>query len=86
MEDYLLRKQIKGFTCPNLQIQGDLFVMFKLRLLFCVDDTVLISESASDLQESLNVFSNYNVLWIMETACQYSQNEGLRFFSKGPIS
>lgn len=40
LEDYLLRKPDRGFTCLYLQIQDDSFVMLKLCLLFYADKTV----------------------------------------------
>lgn len=67
---------MEGFTCPSLQIQDDFFAMLKLCLLFYADDTVLISESASDLQKSLDVFANYCDIW------KYSQNKDPHFFKR----
>jgi hypothetical protein len=37
--------------------------MLKLCILFYADDTVLMSETASNLQQSLDIFAEYICLW-----------------------
>ena len=55
-ESFLQSNEIVGFNCPNQNTQDDFFSMLKLCILFYADDTVLMSESATDLQKSLDVF------------------------------
>ena len=58
LESFLQSNEIVGFNCPNQNTQDDFFSMLKLCILFYADDTVLMSESATDLQKSLDVFFN----------------------------
>lgn len=52
-----LFNQMDGFTYPKMQVRDDIFVMLKLCILFYADDTNLMSETASDLQRSLDIFA-----------------------------
>ncbi|XP_061174937.1 uncharacterized protein LOC133184104 isoform X3 [Saccostrea echinata] len=83
LEDYLTRNQINGFTCPSQQMQDDMFVMLKLCILFYADDTVLMSESASDLQKSLDVFAEYCDIWKLRVNIAKTK---VLIFSKGPMA
>ena len=81
---YSARNQIEGFvTCPSQQIQDDMFVMLKLCILLYADDTVLMSESASDLQKSLDVFAEYCNLWTLRVNIAKTK---VLIFSKGPMT
>ena len=85
LEDYSARNQTEGFvTCPSQQIQDDMFVMITLCILLYADDTVIMSESASDLQKSLDVFAEYCNLWTLWV--NIAKTKVLIFFSKGPMT
>ena len=53
--------EIVGLKGSNQNTQDDLFSMIKLCILFYVDDTVLMTESGTDLQKSLDVFSQWKL-------------------------
>ena len=81
---YSARNQIEGFvTCPSQQIQDDMFVMITLCILLNADDTVLMSESAYDLQKSLDVFAEYCNLWTLQVNIAKTK---VLIFSKGPMT
>ena len=57
--------------------------MLKLCILFYAEDTVLMSESASDLQKSLDVFAEYCDLWKLQVNIAKTR---VVIFSKGPMT
>ena len=63
LEEYLLRNGVNGFNCPNAVTENYMFSVLKLFILLYADDTVLLSESANDLQHALDVFSDYCDVW-----------------------
>ena len=57
--------------------------MLKLCILFYADDTVLMSESTTDLQKSLDVFSKYCELWKLNVNIAKTKN---LVFTKGRMT
>ena len=53
---FLQSNEIVGFNCSSQNTQDDFSSMLKLCILFYADDTVLMSESATDLHKSVDVF------------------------------
>lgn len=78
LDDYwvFIKKPDRRFyTCPNLQIQDDLFVMLTLNKLssflcwlHCID--IWMSVWFTKVTRCVS-----RLLWILKTACQYSKNK-----------
>jgi len=54
---------VNGATCVELTNPEDLSPWLKLLVLLYADDTIIISDKAEDLQNSLNLFNNYCTDW-----------------------
>jgi len=59
LEDYLMQYQIKVLENINNLCQEELIIFVLIFVLLYADDTIILSESATDLQSSLDVFENY---------------------------
>lgn len=61
LEDYLIADRIKGISvdCVN----EDLYFFIKVFVLLYADDTVILAESAEELQKSLDSFYRYCLEW-----------------------
>ncbi len=54
---------INGVTTISHDLDNELGLYLKLLILLYADNTVLISETAADLQHSLNKFQEYCTQW-----------------------
>lgn len=63
LKDYLLDKNITGLSTITEGIEKELFLYLKMFILFYADDTVILAESANDLQFALNEFYRYCDTW-----------------------
>lgn len=63
LEDYLLDKNVIGLSTISEGIEKELFLYLKMFILFYADDTVILAESANDLQFALNEFYRYCDTW-----------------------
>ena len=63
LQSYLEQNNLKGVESVSKDIEIELLVYFKIILFLYADDTILLSESAEDLQQMLNVFSTYCDTW-----------------------
>ena len=63
LEDNLLQNNIEGVKCVNNNAVNNLGMYFKILLLLYADDTILCSDSPTDLQLQLNAFADYCNTW-----------------------
>lgn len=82
LENFLLDKNIEGLKSISDAIENEIFMYMKLFILFYADDTVIMTETAEDLQNALNEF--YLYFESMEVTSQYGQNK-IFDISKGPL-
>ena len=61
LEAYLHQNKVPGITCET--DSDDLYIYLKIFILLYADDTVILSESRTDLQLALNVFGQYCAEW-----------------------
>lgn len=66
--------------CGSHELDDDVAIYLKLFLLLYTDDTVILSESAEDLQSALNVYSDYYRMWKLTVNSTKSK---VVIFSKG---
>ena len=63
LNDLQSHMQINGATGIELQDPTNLTIWLKLLLLLYADDTIIVSDSPVDFQNSLNIFNNYCQQW-----------------------
>ena len=56
LQQFLEERNVCGLDCISDEIAGEFDIYLKLFVLLYADDTVLFSDSASDLQLQLNIF------------------------------
>ena len=83
LEDFLIGHDVSGVSSSSSQFDNDIVMFIKLFLLLYADDTVLISESAEDLQVSLNAFEQYCTKWKLTVNIDKTK---VVIFSKGRLS
>ena len=71
---------VNGVTCVSENVINDAYIFLKLFVLLCADDTVILAESAQDLQNALNVYNLYCQNW--KLSINKSKTKVL-IFSKG---
>lgn len=81
LEDFLLDKNIVGLQSISSSIEDELMLYLKLCLLFYADDTVIMSETADDLQKALDEFHVYCSQWKLNVNVEKTK---ILVFSKGP--
>ena len=84
MKDFV-RKSFNGSTMVSNLINGklqtnDVCVFLKLYLLLYADDTIIMAESATELQDCLNAVSHYCKLWSLKINTTKTK---VLIFSKG---
>ena len=57
--DFLSIQNLNGISCTNHALDEDIMVLAKLFILLYADDTVILSESAEDLQLGLQAYAEY---------------------------
>ena len=61
LNHFLMSKNLNGKTCEfNSQ---DIYIYLKTMILLYADDTVLFSDSETDMQQALNIFHSYCKTW-----------------------
>ena len=61
LNHFLMSKNLNGTTCEfNSQ---DIYIYLKTMVLLYADDTVLFSDSETDMQQALNIFHSYCKTW-----------------------
>ena len=63
LENFLVSNNLTGLTCITEEVENELDVFIRLLILLYADDTVLLAESAVDLQTQLDNFYEYCRLW-----------------------
>ena len=80
LNNFFSSNNIQGIICQNHELDDDIVIFLKLFLLLYADDTVILSESAEDLQTALNVYENYCRMWKLSVNITKSK---VLIFSKG---
>lgn len=80
LESFLLSENVTGIDTVSDEIEHKLNIFIKLLILLYADDTVLMSESAEDLQNQLNAFSKYCAEWRLQVNVDKTK---VVIFSKG---
>ena len=83
LEEFMYARNVIGLESVSRDLEDDLHVFLKLFILLYADDTVLFSESITDLQLQLNVFKEYCDLWKLKI--NVPKTKAL-VFSKGQLS
>lgn len=75
-----MENNIVGLQSISNEIENDLSLHLKLLILFYADDTVIMAESAEDLQNALNEFYIYCTRWKLSVNVNKTK---IMVFSKG---
>ena len=82
LEEFLLDNNVVGLQSISCTIENELLVYFKLLVLFYADDTVIMAESADELQHALSEFQIYCSYWKLKVNVDKTK---ILVFSKGPM-
>ncbi|XP_056016752.1 uncharacterized protein LOC130053469 [Ostrea edulis] len=82
LEYFLQEKGIIGLQSITNSIEEELMLYLKLLILLYADDTVIMAESADDLQYALNEFFIYCTQWKLNVNVDKTK---FLIFSKGPL-
>ena len=82
LEYFLQEKGIVGLQSITDAIEDELMLYLKLLILLYADDTVIMAESADDLQNALNEFFVYCTNWKLVVNVEKTK---ILIFSKGPM-
>ena len=63
METFLEKNNVTGLKTLSDELEQELGYYVKLFLIMYADDTALLAESASNLQNMLNLFHEYCLKW-----------------------
>ena len=63
LETFLEAKNVTGFESISGDLENQLNIYLKLFIILYPDDTVILSESESDLQAQLDAFQEYCLTW-----------------------
>ena len=66
LEEFLLTKDIVGLKSITDELETELEIYLKIFVMLYADDTILLAESAEDLQVQLNAFGEYCDNWEMK--------------------
>ena len=64
--DFFRSKNINGVKCTSHASDDDTWVFVKLFILLYADDTVILNESAEDLQAGLQTYEEYCNIWKLQ--------------------
>lgn len=81
IENFLNEKNVNGLSSITNDLEEELLVYCKLFILFYADDTVILTESAQDLQHALDEFCIYCKYWKLTVNVKKTK---VMIFSKGP--
>ena len=82
LEEFLLANNVVGLQSITSTIENELLIYFKLLVLFYADDTVIMAESADELQHALREFQTYCSYWKLKVNVDKTK---ILVFSKGPM-
>ena len=82
LESYLSNCNLDGLQTITNEIEIKLNTYLKLFVILYADDTVLMAESAADLQKQLDSFQDYCTLWKLKVNADKSK---IMIFSKGTL-
>ena len=74
-------RNVNGLSSITNDLEEELLVYSKLFILFYADDTVILTESAQDLQHALDEFCIYCKYWKLTVNVKKTK---VMIFSKGP--
>ena len=77
LEEFLVEKNVLGIHSISNDIENELFVYFKLLVLFYADDCVILAESTVELQNALNEFKMYFSDWKLNVNVEKTKNSGV---------
>jgi hypothetical protein len=81
LESYFINdSNVHGITMVNGSNTNELFSLLKLFILLYADDTVIISETADDLQKALTIYEQYCDIWKLKVNTSKTK---IVVFSKG---
>ena len=82
LQHFLEGKDLQGMQSISSDLENELTVYLKIFLLLYADDTVLLSESSTDLQNMLNNFVDYCDKWQLKINTSKTK---VLIFSRGSI-
>ena len=82
LQDFLERENMSGLETISLDLENELDVYLKIFLFLYADDTVLLSDSSTELQILLNKFANYCHNWKLQINTEKTK---ILIFSKGRV-
>ena len=82
MDTFLTSKNAQGVKSISEDFENDLQIYVKLFTILYADDTVLLAESAEELQSELNYFYEYCEKWNLKVNTKKSKD---MVFSKGRL-
>ena len=77
-----MAKSYSGLKALNEQLTEELDIMFKMYLLLYADDTIIMSESAGELQTALNALHDYCQKWSLKVNIDKTK---IIIFSRGRV-
>ena len=63
VENFLVQSGAVGLSTLSVKMEHELNIYLRLLVLLYADDTILMAESATELQKQLNIFHNYCTKW-----------------------
>ena len=82
LDNFLQEKRIVGLQSVSESIEKELMIFLKIMVLLYADKTVILAESAEDLQLALNEFFIYCTQWKLNVNVEKTK---IMIFSKGPM-
>ena len=82
LEDFLCQENITGLSSIRTEFENRLNTYLKLFIILYADDTVIMAESANDLQLALDKFHDYCNTWKLKVNVQKTK---IVIFSKGRL-
>lgn len=66
LEEFFRSNNVNGIQCSEHPMDDSLVLYLKIFILLYADDTIILSNSAEDLQNSLNVYAAYCANWKLQ--------------------
>lgn len=83
LEQFFRDNNVNGIECTQHRLDDEIFVYAKLFAIMYADDTVIMSDTAEDFQNALNVYGNFCKRW--KLTVNYDKTKIL-IFSRGKQS
>ena len=80
MEDFFIQENVIGLKNISDELENKINIYRKLVIILYADDTVLMAESASELQKLLDTYYRYCITWKMKVNVDKTK---ITIFSKG---